>query len=203
MGIKNIIFDFGGVLLNIDYMLTEKAFIELGVSNFATLYNQHKASDLFEQLETGKISPDDFYNHFRAISKTNVTNEQIKDAWNAMLLDLPIERIEWLQKIKNKYNIFLYSNTNQIHYDCFINTLNKNLPNNFFETLFIKTYYSHSCGFRKPYPESYLKIIEEQQLNKAETLFIDDTLINIEGAKIAGLQTIHIQTPTTVLNLGL
>ena len=96
-----------------------------------------------------------------------------------------------------------YSNTNQIHYDCFINTINKNLPNNYFENLFIKTYYSHSCGFRKPYPESYLKIIEQQQLNKAETLFIDDTLTNVQGATKAGLQTIYLQAPQTVLDLEL
>ncbi|MBX2930932.1 MAG: HAD family phosphatase [Chitinophagaceae bacterium] len=199
--IKNIIFDFGGVLLNIDYALTEKAFIQLGVHNFSTLYNQHKASDLFEQLETGKITPNDFYTIFRNISNTQLSNEQIKKAWNAMLLNLPKERVQYLADIRNRYNIFLYSNTNQIHYDCFIQTANNAMPNNNFNSLFIQAYYSHICGFRKPYIESYTNILQEQQLNPSETLFIDDTLINIQGAANAGLQVLHLQYPNTILNL--
>jgi len=199
--IKNIIFDLGGVFFNIDYALTEKAFINLGVHNFSALYNQHKASDLFELLETGKISPENFYQSFRNISNTQLTNEQIKNAWNAMLLSLPKERIYWLQIIKSNYKIFLYSNTNQIHYDCFIKTANAISPNNNFNNLFIKAYYSHLCGFRKPYTESYIKILQEQQLNPSETLFIDDTLVNIEGAAKAGLQVLHLQHPKTILEL--
>ncbi|MCZ2223588.1 MAG: HAD family phosphatase [Chitinophagales bacterium] len=201
--IKNIIFDFGGVLLNIDYTLTERAFINLGVNNFSALYNQHKASELFEQLETGKITPESFYTIFRNISNMQLTNEQIKNAWNAMLLNLPKERIQFLQKLKSKYKIFLYSNTNEIHYNCFIKTANLVSPNHNFNNLFIKTYYSHLCGFRKPYTESYINILQEQGLNPKETLFIDDTLINIEGAEKAGLQVLHLQHPNTLLNLAL
>lgn len=201
--IKNILFDFGGVFLNIDYALTEKAFLALGVKNFAALYNQHKASDLFEQLETGKLTPQEFYDAFRNIAGIALSNVQIQTAWNAMLLNLPTERIEWLQKINKQYKVFLYSNTNKIHYDCFIHTANKACSNKDFNSLFIKTYYSHICGFRKPYKESYLKIVEEQNLQPKETLFIDDTLVNIEGAKLAGLQTLHLLYPKTIIDLSL
>lgn len=200
---KNIIFDFGGVILNIDYLLTEKAFINLGITNFSNLYNQHKSTDLFEKLETGKLSQTDFYTNFRSITNSNLTDVQIENAWNAMLLDLPTERINWLLEIKHKYNIYLYSNTNQIHYNKFITTANSASPNHNFNSIFIKAYYSHICNFRKPYKESYLKILEEQKLKANETLFIDDTLVNITGAKEAGLHTIHLQSSSTILQLGL
>jgi HAD superfamily hydrolase (TIGR01509 family) len=200
---KNIIFDFGGVILNIDYLLTEKAFINLGIANFAELYNQHRSTDLFEQLETGKLSPAHFFNKLRKITNSNLTDSQIENAWNAMLLNLPSERIHWLLKIKQKYNIYLYSNTNQIHYNTFIDTANNATPNKNFNSIFTKVYYSHICNFRKPYKESYVKLLNDQKLKANETLFIDDTLVNILGAQEAGLHTIHLQKPTTLLQLSL
>ncbi len=201
--IKNILFDLGGIFMNIDYSLTEKAFIELGVLNFADLYTQHHATTLFEDLETGKITPEQFCDTFRTISKTVLSNQQIYKAWNAMLLDFPLERIEWLKQIKETYKVYLYSNTNKIHYDAFIKIVNETMNNDDFNSYFIKAYYSHECGFRKPYAASYTAILNEQHLLAEETVFIDDTLKNIEGAKQAGLQTIHLTYPKTVLDLSL
>jgi glucose-1-phosphatase len=201
--IKNIIFDLGGIFMNIDYSLTEKAFVELGVTNFTELYSQHYASTLFEDLETGKVTPEHFCDEFRLISKTALSNQQIYTAWNAMLLDFPIERIEWLKKIKNRYKVYLFSNTNKIHYDAFMQIINSTLVNDNFNEYFIKAYYSHEIGLRKPYAVSYTAILNEQNILANETLFIDDTIKNIEGAKEAGLQTIHLTYPTTVIDLGL
>lgn len=201
--IKNIIFDLGGVFININYKKTEEAFVQLGVANFTDLYNQHYASSLFEDLETGKIVPADFYTEFRKIANTSITNQQIEEAWNAMLLDIFPESLDWLQNIKSRYNIYLFSNTNQIHYECFIKIFSASVNNKNFNNYFIKAYYSHILGLRKPYKESYQKILEEQQLVASETLFIDDTLKNIEGAKEAGLQTLHLIAPKTVLDLEL
>ena len=110
-GIKNIIFDLGGIFLNVDYQKTEQAFIAAGVNNFAELYAQDHASMLFEDLETGKIAPPQFYDAFRILANTNLSNQQIIDAWNAMLGNFLWEELDWLQKIKNKYRIFLYSNS--------------------------------------------------------------------------------------------
>ncbi|MDP1971479.1 MAG: hypothetical protein Q8J87_00805 [Sediminibacterium sp.] len=95
--IKNIIFDLGGVFLNIDFQLTNKAFIDLGVKGFNEMFTQHFSNPLFELLETGKITEAEFYKAFRQESKTTLTNEQIKTAWNALLLDFPADRIDWLQ----------------------------------------------------------------------------------------------------------
>ncbi|HRH50018.1 MAG TPA: HAD family phosphatase [Panacibacter sp.] len=201
--IKNIIFDLGGIFLNIDFKKTEVAFAKLGVADFSRYITQHTITDTFELLETGKISPEEFYDRFKKDTGVAISTKQIEDAWNALLLDFPIERIEWLDDIRSRYNVFLYSNTNQIHYDAFIEMFRQQTGKDNFNRYFIKAYYSHELGLRKPYPNSYLYILKEQQLVAQETLFIDDTIKNIEGAKEAGLQTIHLHHPKTVLDLEL
>ena len=199
--IKNIIFDLGGIFLNIHYQLTRDAFINLGIINFDELFTQHHANDLFEDLETGKISEFEFYDLLRNEAKINLSNEQIKNAWNALLGNFPLDRLAWLDGIKQKYNIYLFSNTNQIHYDAFMKIYEAETGENDFDQHFIKAYYSQNIGLRKPYPESFLYIINERNLLPVETLFIDDTIKNIEGAKSVGLQTIHVVAPQTVLDL--
>jgi len=170
--IKNIIFDLGGVFLNIDFQLTNQAFIDLGVIQFNEMFTQHFSNPLFELLETGKINEEEFYTAFRKESKTNLSNEQIKRAWNALLLDFPKERIDWLKNISKKYRIFLFSNTNQIHYDSFTEKFEMQHPGEDFDSLFIKAYYSQNLGLRKPYPESFQAICDEQVLEAHQTVFI-------------------------------
>ena len=199
---KNIIFDLGGIFIDINYPKTEQAFIELGVKNFSDLYNQHHANPLFENLETGKITPDEFYKEFRKATIATLTNEQIIKAWNAMLGNFAHEKLGWLQKIKSQYNIYLFSNTNLIHYNCFQQIFSSTTSYKNFDDFFIHAYYSHSLGMRKPYPESYIQILEKENLVAAETLFIDDTPKNIEGARQAGLQTILLIPPATVIDLN-
>ena len=201
--IKNIIFDLGGIFINIDFARTEQAFVRHGIDNFHIYFTQHHASDLFELLETGNVSPEEFCEGFRKETNINLSNGEIINSWNALLLDFPIERIKWLEKISRKYNVFLFSNTNQIHYDSFIDSFTKQTGLKDFNSYFIKAYYSHEIGLRKPYPESFEYILNEQNLIAEETLFIDDTLKNIEGAKAVGLQTIHLVAPKTVLDLDL
>ncbi|WP_439504672.1 HAD family hydrolase [Sediminibacterium sp.] len=201
--IKNIIFDLGGVFLNIDFQLTNQAFIQLGVPHFNEMFTQHFSNPLFELLETGKIGEAEFYDLFRQESKTNLSNEQIKSAWNALLLDFPKERIDWLEKISKKYRIFLFSNTNQIHHDYFIQDFATQFEGKNFDAYFEKAYYSQFLGLRKPYPESFQAILDEQGLQASETLFIDDTIKNVEAAESLGLQTVHLKHPFTVLDLAL
>lgn len=193
----------GGVFLNIDYKRTERAFIELGVDKFVQFFKQDYSSDLFEDLETGEIDEADFYSAFRNETQINLSDEVIKKAWNAMLGNFPPERLEWLKKIKNKYNVYLYSNTNQIHYDCIMETFRREngLPN--FNDYFKKAYYSHEVHLRKPNTSSYIKLLAIAGLEAKETLFIDDTLNNVEGAAAAGMQTIYLKPPMTVLELSL
>src|SRR5215813_5501098 len=181
MQIKNIIFDLGGIFLNLDFSRTEKAFKELGVANINDLFTQHHSSELFELLELGKISPEEFHHAFVEATGIHLTYAQIKAAWTALLLDFPIQRLHWLNDVRKRYKTFLFSNTNKIHYDAFTLSFRKETGIDDFNKYFIKSYYSHEIGLRKPEPESFLYILNEQGLNALETLFIDDTLINIEG----------------------
>lgn len=199
--IKNIIFDLGGIFMNLDFSLTEQAFIKLGITQFPAMFTQHHSNPLFEQLETGQISEAAFYDAFRRETGSHLTNEQIKTAWNTLLLDFPQERLDWLSWIREKYRIYLFSNTNRIHYDAFTDILARENNCTDFDSYFIKAYYSHELGLRKPYTSSFQKILEEQGLNPAETLFIDDTAKNLVGAREAGMQTIHLVAPQTVLDL--
>ncbi|BAV09383.1 putative hydrolase of the HAD superfamily [Filimonas lacunae] len=201
--VQNIIFDLGGVFLNIDYGATRQAFIDLGIDNFDDLYSQSHSNHLFENLETGKVTPARFYDEFRLQTGKAFTDEQIKNAWNAMLLDFPAERLEWLEKVKNKYRIYLFSNTNQIHHEAFCATFSAEHNGKNFDDYFIKAYYSHTLGLRKPYAASFLELCKAENLDPAYTLFIDDTSKNIQGAQEAGLQTVYLQAPATVLDLGL
>ncbi len=192
--IKNIIFDLGGVLLQIDYSKTRNAFIDLGIKNFDDFYKQDYVSQLFKNFETGAIDTNYFYKEFRIITKINLTDNQIKTAWNAMLGSFWDDRLHWLNKINKQYNLFLFSNTNQIHYDAFIDIYNKNNYTKPLSSYFIKDYYSHILGERKPDKSAYLKLLDLQKLIAQETLFIDDTLKNIEGATAVGLQTLFLET---------
>ncbi|HNP23649.1 MAG TPA: HAD family phosphatase [Panacibacter sp.] len=201
--VKNIIFDLGGIFLDIDFSKTFNAFSQLGYPHFYELYTQHHASDLFIQLETGAITPGQFCALFRQDSGTDLSNDQIFFAWNALLGGFPPARIQWLDAIRKKYQVYLFSNTNKIHHAVFSETFRRSNNGTEFDSYFIKSYYSHEMGMRKPDPGSFLYIINELGIDPAETVFIDDTFKNIEGAQVAGLQTIFLPPPKTVLDTDL
>lgn len=200
--IKNLLFDLGGVFLPIDFKLTEQAFRELGVTHFGDQFNKYHSNSLFKDLETGKVTPAIFYERFRDENNLLLEDAVIQKAWNALILEFPAERIEWLKQIRKKYAVYLFSNTNQIHYDCFIDDFRQKTGQHF-NDYFVKAYYSHEMGMRKPDPASFQYILKKEQLDPAETLFIDDTSKNTEAAAMLGMQTIHLQAPVTVLELAL
>jgi putative hydrolase of the HAD superfamily len=200
-GIKHIIFDLGGVIINLDYQLTYKAFEGLGIKEFTSLYNQFTLTTLFDDLETGKIEPEVFLNEMQRHTAPGTTHQQIVDAWNAMLLDFPLRRLQILQQLRQHYGLYLLSNTNAIHLEAFNRILqdSRGIPS--LASFFDKAYYSHLIGLRKPEKETYQFVLEENGLDPAETLFIDDTLPNVEGAKAAGIQTIHLLPPKTMADI--
>lgn len=203
MATKNLILDLGGVLLNLSFPKTEDAFKALGLADFNNHFSQFKASPLFEELETGKVSKAQFLDHFKRETGLLKSDEEIVAAWNAMLLDFPPERIEWLDKLSGRYRLFLYSNTNAFHHDAFQHSFLEAFPQKPFDDYFEKAYYSHTLGLRKPYAASYTALLNDAGLLANETIFIDDTYPNIEGALEAGLQAIHLKPGMTVLDLDL
>ena len=115
---KAIIFDLGAVILNINYQNTIDEFTKLGVNNAATFYSKKVQTNLFNQIETGMISSNEFLKALQKETK-NANINQVEKAWNAMLLDLPEERVQLIKKLKNNHSIYLLSNTNAIHIDAF------------------------------------------------------------------------------------
>lgn len=201
--ISAIIFDLGGVILNLDYNLTVEAFRNLGKENFDQLYTQSHQDKIFDRFETGEISAAEFRNYMRGFYEKSISDSQIDEAWNAMLLDLPKHRVTFLEKIAKNKRIFLFSNTNEIHFNAFRKKIEGDFGNpDLLESLMEKTYYSHLAGRRKPNAEAFQLILDNHGLTAAQTLFIDDSIQHIEGAKKLGIQTIHL-TGTDITDLNL
>jgi glucose-1-phosphatase len=192
--IKNIIFDLGNVLLDIDYSKTIRAFEALGFEDFKSNYSPLKMDPVFENLEMGKISGEAFCEKIKSISKNPVTNQQIETAWNALFLDFRTESLAFLEQIAAKYKLYLFSNTNSIHLTAFEAIFTKDTGKPSLDAYFTKAYYSHLIGFRKPYAEAYTFILEDAGIKAEETLFIDDLPNNIEGARSVGIKT-HLLLP--------
>src|SRR5690606_4341153 len=179
-----------GVILNINYHFTIEAFERLGIENFEELYSQAKQSSLFDLLEVGKISPSQFRNDIRHICQTNLSDNQIDEAWNAMLLDLPITILDLLHELKEDgFSLFLLSNTNQIHYEAYTQLLQRNLGITGLEELFDQSFFSHEIGRRKPNPETFLWVLKTINLKANEVIFIDDSIQHVEGAKEIGIKS--------------
>lgn len=200
MTIRNIIFDLGGVLLNIDFKKTAAAFTGLGVKDFDNYFTQFHANPLFKSLEVGGLPDHRFYDELRATASITAGNNAIDRAWNAMLLDFPSERVTRLQELGQQYRLFLFSNTNAIHHAAFHGAFQDRFgfP---LDTLFEKAYYSHLIGHRKPDAEAFHYVIRDSAVEPAETIFIDDTLPNIEAAKAIGLQAALVAPGKTVIEV--
>ncbi|WP_291725039.1 HAD family hydrolase [Bernardetia sp.] len=197
-----IIFDLGGVIINLSYKKTEQAFKKIFGTDFSEAYSKQSQTEIFNQLETGQISEKEFVEAMQKSSSKEVKYQEIIDAWNAMLLDIPKERIELLKEIGQKKRIFLLSNTNEIHKKAFDNIIFQSHNMDGLEPLFEKSYFSHLVGMRKPNKEIFDFVIKENNLNPQKTLFIDDSPQHIEGARKANLKAYHLEISThSVLDL--
>ena len=194
--IDNIIFDLGNVILNIDYQNTIDAFEKIGVPNASIFYSKSSQLNIFNQLETGRISKQNFILEIQKFVP-KASSSQIINAWNAILEELPNERLEILKNIKDKFSIFLLSNTNTIHIEKIIDKLGKKKYEEFYN-LFDKVYYSHEVKLRKPNADIFKLVIKENCLSIKNTLFIDDSIQHIESAKKIGLKTYHLDGDETL-----
>lgn len=196
---KVIIFDLGGVILNINYQATIESFQKLQIPNFEALYTQAKQNQIFDRLETGHLSNTEFRNYIRDKARIELTDQQIDSAWNAMLLDLPNERIKLLEEIKQAIPIFLLSNTNAIHLNWFQQYLAEHFQGfESFNNLFKGVYYSNHIGLRKPDRSMFQKVLQDNNLDAENTLFIDDSLQHIEAASKLRIQTHHLHNESLV-----
>lgn len=201
--IETIIFDLGGVILDIDYNLTRTAFEKLGVTHFDEMYSQATANQLFKKLETGKISENDFYKELNLCTGLHLSPTEINQAWNAMLLSFREKSLRFLNGINPKYQLFLLSNTNYIHIKAFQKIFYSKERTQSFEDYFNKAFYSCDIGLRKPDPVCYTWVLNELKTEPSKILFIDDSAQNVEGAKEEGMQALLLSPGTNIEDLGL
>ena len=193
-----IVFDFGGIFINLDYNATINAFKELGIENFDELYSQAQQSNLFDNYETGKISSQRFINRLLDFLPAKTTPNQVVEAWNAMLLNIEPEKIKLLAELRKSYPVYLLSNTNDLHIEVAFRRWKNTIGESIHES-FDKIYLSHEVGLRKPNKEVFELVCNENNLEPKHTLFIDDTEQHINGAKLIGLQT-HLHVTNSSLH---
>lgn len=191
-GIKNIIFDLGGVLMNIDPKRTIDAFGQLGMEQLVGDKGLTYDHDIFYRMEQGQITPDEFRNGVQELLPAPVSFAEIDAAWTAMLFDIPAIRVQLLKNLRNDFRIYLFSNTNAIHVDKFHSDF-RNQYDFEVSSLFDKDFYSNEIGYRKPSDESFQEIIRLSGINPAESLFIDDAPANVEAAQKSGLKAHWLQ----------
>ena len=190
--IKNIIFDLGGVVLDIDESIVYKELEKMGIST-SELAQSKEFIDIMSKFDTGIYTAPTFRKKTKTLlGQEKMTDQRFDAIWNAMLLDIPRERIEAIEKVKKHYKIFLMSNSNVIHYDLYVRDLQLRFGYHEFDELFNKSYFSFAEHLEKPDPRFFELILDHEGLLPEETLFIDDTAANIEAAKSLGIKTYHI-----------
>jgi putative hydrolase of the HAD superfamily len=189
--LKNIIFDYGNVIFEINFERTQSALLQLGITNVEAFFAHKNHNQLFDDFETNTISANEFRAGIRKAADNNdLTDQQIDDAWNSLLIGVSANNHDVLLEMKTKYRTFLLSNNNEIHYNWIIKHINENYNIDNYNDYFEKAYFSHLMNMRKPNVNIFEHVILENNLNPAETLFIDDSPQHIEGAKKAGLHTL-------------
>lgn len=193
---KAVLFDLGGVLIDIDYYATERAFESLGVSDFKERYSQLAQNELFNRFECGEISPQHFVNLLLPYTQSGTTPNQVVAAWNAMLGAFPTEKLKLIEHLEKTTPLFMLSNTNELHW-IEVERAWRKVSDEPLQHFFKKIYLSHEIGQRKPHPETFEWVCQQMGFEPAEVLFIDDTPQHIEGAIKAGLQVHYYQDLAT------
>ncbi|WP_165021299.1 MULTISPECIES: HAD family hydrolase [unclassified Dysgonomonas] len=187
--IKNILFDFGGVIVSLNKNNALNRFREIGFSNIDEYINEFRQKGIFLEYEEGKINAEEFYKEFRRLAgKEDISNEDIDSAWLAFLVGIPEYKFQLLKDLRKKYNVYLLSNTNPsvMSWAQSKDFSPEGLP---IQDFFDKCYLSFEIGCAKPDKEIYEFIIKDSGMNPAETLFFDDGAANIEVAKKLGFET--------------
>lgn len=186
--IKNIILDFGDVLINLDKLATATAMMQYGFQGITPTLDT-----LFKDYEKGYIASTDFLDevshHFPEADRTYLTQ-----AWNAILLDFPEHRLEFLENLsrENEYKLFLLSNTNDLHIECVKEQMGMKRFNRF-KNAFDVFYLSYEMGMRKPDAEIFEFVLDENKLDPRETFFVDDVEENTRTAAKLGIQVWNLQ----------
>lgn len=188
--IKNLIFDFGGVLVDLDKGACVRAFERIGAQGVSQYVDECRQEDLFHDLEVGNTTPAEFCSEVRRITGCDASDEEISGAWNALLTGIPRERLMKLLALQQEYRLFLLSNTNAIHWERAIKDLfpmDGHGVNDYFE----ETYLSYELHLLKPSEEIFRHVMTDAGIKPNETIFIDDSAANCKAARELGIRTIN------------
>jgi len=199
--IKNLIFDLGGVILDLSVDHTLQSFAKLSKMPKEKVYEIYHGTPGFLDYEKGSIDDATFRDFLRQTFSISADDATLDETWNAMLRGIPAVKLDLLTRLQSEFRVFLLSNTNAIHIH-HINEvmLARDNGKRLLDSYFHKAYYSHRMGKRKPDADIFEQVLEENRLVPEQTLFLDDYDINIEGAKSLGIKTLHVTSPNLILD---
>tara|TARA_R110002012_G_scaffold85496_2_gene213261 strand:- start:4923 stop:5540 length:618 start_codon:yes stop_codon:yes gene_type:complete len=200
-GIKHLVFDLGGVIIDLDTQATFKAFEKISGTPMVEWVKGVHESQLFLDYEQGLVGDAEFRDGLRDLCGVELTDEVLDKAWNAMLGAIPMHRINKVIELGKTYRTFVLSNTNGIHERAFNQILLDSSGNPTLDHFFHKVYFSHVMKMRKPETEIYQTVLEENNLNPREVLFLDDKPENLRGAEKLKIQTFLVPSPDSWLEL--
>lgn len=201
--IRTIIFDLGGVIIDLDVEKTLKGFSRRSGLPLAMVKELYATLPVFHEFETGRISETDFRVNLRDLFPMKaVVDEEIDSIWNSMLLGIPRSRLDFMKALKRKYTVIILSNTNSIHVrEMYNGILPKAVSERSFTPFANHVYFSHDVHMRKPDREIFRHVIDTHKLVPGETMFLDDNLDNVNGASGLGMQVTHIKHPDMMFDL--
>ncbi len=201
MNINTIIFDLGAVIIDLDELATPKAFAALSYKSEEEVIALYLQSPIFKKYEMGLVSSQEFRVAINQLLDTKLSDDEIDHAWNAMLGELPVERLHFINSLRAHYKVLILSNTNDIHEAAFNKKIKEVSGEDSLLPFADHVYLSQQMGKRKPNQNIYQQVLNEQNLIPQRTIFLDDKLENLEGAASVGIQTMHIQNPNEIFNL--
>ncbi len=199
--LKNILFDMGGVIVDLNISATLEAFYNMGFPAELLNYPVNYNTDIFYKYETGKITTGEFRDAMRKATGVDFEDKTFDDAWKSMLVDIPTHRIELIKKLADKYDLYILSNTSELHTPVFENLFLQNAGISM-RKLFKQRFYSNEIGHYKPDDSSYRYVLEHANIQAGETLFLDDNIQNIKAAQAVGFNAIHISEYKSLGDLG-
>jgi FMN phosphatase YigB (HAD superfamily) len=189
---KNLIFDIGDVIVDIDYPTTIAEFQKLGTVDFSHIVSYSTQNRIFDLLETGKITAQQFRDELKRFLKPGTTDEEITRAWNSILINYPSQKIDLLKELKTRYKTFALSNINEIHVTSIDLAAQEKFGAEKFGSFFHQAYYSNEVGFRKPDKAIYEFVLQKENLIAEETFFVDDKAENVVAAKELGIHAYQL-----------
>lgn len=199
MKFKAVIFDFGNVIINIEFQRIYQTFAKFTSKPVTYIEKRITEDQIFRRYESGQFTDEEFREVIRQTLGFPLSDHEVDTAWNAILLDIPTDRIDLIHNIRQKYPVYLLSNTNNIHISASNNYLKKVHGIKNLDILFDKLYLSYEMGMWKPDAEIYHEVLRSNKLQPNEVIFFDDNQHNIESAKAIGMQTILVEPPTSIV----